>query len=238
MTDPSTALQAEPAPPQAPDAGPEVVSETAPEAAPETAEATCEVAGERLEIPVGAAKSVIDPSVPVPSRIFFATIATVSLVGDLASKAWAEKRLSDYSTIEVIKNYFSFSLAKNRGGAWGVFQNQPEDQRRAFFLVVSGMAILFIAAMYRRAHPHQKALKWGLPLVLGGALGNVFDRIRYGHVIDFIDFYIVQNGQARHWPTFNVADMCICIGVVLMAIDMLFTKKRPLVAPPASSHAA
>ncbi len=207
----------------------------APLSAPtESPQDTGEVAGERLEAPVGAAKSVIDPSVPVPSRIFFATLAFLSFVADIASKNWAEKRLGDYSTVEVIKNYFSFSLAKNRGGAWGVFQNQPEDQRRAFFLIVSGMAVLFIAAMYRRSHPHQTALKWGLPLVLGGALGNVFDRIRYGHVIDFIDFYIVQNGQTKHWPTFNIADVCICIGVALMAIDMLFTKKRAFVPPSPS----
>ncbi len=183
------------------------------------------VEGNRLTAPAGAASTALDPTAPVPSRIFFGTIATLSLVADLWTKAWAEKRLGDFSTLEVVKNYFSFSLAKNRGGAWGVFQNQREDYRRAFFLLVSGLAILFIAGMYRRSYPHQTALKWGLPLVLGGALGNAFDRIRYGYVIDFVDFYIIRNGQTHHWPTFNIADVCICVGVVLMAIDMLFTKK-------------
>jgi signal peptidase II len=73
--------------------------------------------------------------------------------------------------------------------------------------------------------PRQRALRWGLPLVLGGALGNVLDRIRYGQVIDFIDVHVFWKGADRHWPTFNVADIAICVGVGLMAIDM-FTSKR------------
>src|SRR5262249_6305384 len=81
--------------------------------------------------------------------------------------------------------------------------------------------------------PHQYALRWGLPLVLGGALGNVFDRIRYGYVIDFVDVHIMWHGKDRHWPTFNVADIAICIGVGLMAIDM-FTSKRQASGPHAS----
>ena len=80
-------------------------------------------------------------------------------------------------------------LAKNRGGAWGLLQSTSENVRRPFFLLVSVAAIAFIMTLYRRLQPRQRALKWGLPLVLGGALGNVFDRIRYGHVIDFIDFH-------------------------------------------------
>jgi signal peptidase II len=65
-----------------------------------------------------------------------------------------------------------------------------------------------------------------LPLVLGGALGNVFDRIRYGHVIDFIDIHVLIKGREHHWPTFNVADIAICVGVGLMAIDMFTAKKQ------------
>jgi signal peptidase II len=117
--------------------------------------------------------------------------------------------------------------------------------RRPFFLLVSAAAIAFIVTLYRRLQPRQRALKWGLPLVLGGALGNVFDRIRYGHVIDFIDYRAdwvkamndfvgrLFPGHATstdHWPTFNVADIAICVGVALMAIDM-FTAKRGRIHP-------
>src|SRR3954469_16685647 len=114
-------------------------------------------------------------------------------------------------------------LAKNKGGAWGLLQGQSENVRRPFFLLVSVAAIAFIMTLYRRLHRKQHALKWGLPLVLGGALGNVFDRIRYGHVIDFIDYRAdwvlkmndvfvrtkVSRMSTAHWPTFNVADVWI-----------------------------
>ena len=99
--------------------------------------------------------------------------------------------------------------------------------RRPFFLLVSVAAIAFIMTLYRRLLPRQRALKWGLPLVLGGALGNVLDRIRFGQVIDFIDVHLVYRGIERHWPTFNVADIAICVGVGLMAIDMFTTKRAP-----------
>jgi Signal peptidase (SPase) II len=94
--------------------------------------------------------------------------------------------------------------------------------------------------LYRRLQPRQRALQWGLPLVLGGALGNVFDRIRYGHVIDFIDAHVGEH----HWPTFNVADIAICVGVGLMAVDMFTTKRgkaavlRASAVPPAQSGEA
>ena len=95
---------------------------------------------------------------------------------------------------------------------------------------------------YRRLQPRQYALKWGLPLVLGGALGNVFDRVRYGYVIDFIDYradwiktfneligkYYSRHVVTDHWPTFNVADIAICVGVALMAIDMLTSRRGKL----------
>jgi hypothetical protein len=112
-----------------------------------------------------------------------------------------------------------------------LLQTTSENVRRPFFLVVSVAAIAFIMTLYRRLQPQQRALKWGLPLVLGGALGNVFDRIRYGHVIDFIDAHIVYRGIDRHWPTFNVADIAICVGVGLMALDMLGSKRGPGLPP-------
>jgi signal peptidase II len=118
-----------------------------------------------------------------------------------------------------------------------------ENVRRPFFLLVSVAAIAFIMTLYRRLLPRQRALKWGLPLVLGGALGNVLDRIRYGQVIDFIDVHVVYRGVERHWPTFNVADVAICVGVGLMALDMFATKRAPPAMrapslPPAQSGEA
>lgn len=195
----------------------------------------------RLGVPFGASKSI--PGEGRPSFVFLVIVSIVALVSDIATKLWAEKNLDGYpGIVNVWENHVAFVLAKNRGGAWGLLQGTSENVRRPFFLLVSAAAIAFIVTLYRRLQPSQRALKWGLPLVLGGALGNVFDRIRYGHVIDFIDFHFAwrENDHRwfmpstdpkwplieHHWPTFNVADVAICVGVALMAIDM-FTSKKP-----------
>jgi signal peptidase II len=99
---------------------------------------------------------------------------------------------------------------------------------------VSCLAVFFIISLYSRLHNTQTALKWGLPLVLGGALGNLSDRITRSQVIDFIDYradwvmsmnsfikqYVSNWTLTDHWPTFNVADVGICVGVILMGVDM------------------
>ncbi len=189
-----------------------------------------------------------DPSLsqappPRPTFLFFGSVAAVSLAADVSTKAWAEITLSRRSpllpSIELIKEHLGFTLAYNPGGAWGLFQRQSEFVRRPFFLLVSLLAIAFIINLYGRLTPQQRALKWGLPLVLGGALGNLSDRIVRSNVIDFIDYQAkwiesmnrlvakAVKGWAitDHWPTFNVADIAICVGVGLMAVDM-FTSRR------------
>jgi signal peptidase II len=225
------------------------VSETTPETTgPAGSETPVEkapvVPGERLAVPLGATRLIADYGRPRPSYVFLALVATLTFASDLGSKAWAEHHLDGYTVAEIWKNHFTLLLAKNRGGAWGLLQSTSENVRRPFFLLVSVAAIAFIMTLYRRLQAKQRALKWGLPLVLGGALGNVFDRIRYGHVIDFIDYRadwvrkmnelfdrLFHTGSSTdHWPTFNVADVAICLGVGLMAIDM-FTSKRGA-APP------
>ncbi|MBI4702417.1 MAG: signal peptidase II [Deltaproteobacteria bacterium] len=190
----------------------------------------------RLE-PVGPAPAEPAPSVPseparyCPSYLFLIVTSALSLALDLGTKAWAERFIGDSdpltpARIEIVKGYASLIFARNRGGAWGLLQNETEALRRPFFIVVSVAAIVFIVSLYRKLAPGQHALKWGLPLVLGGALGNFVDRIRYGYVIDFIDVYAKSGRQVHHWPTFNVADIAICVGVGLMAIDM-FTSRKP-----------
>lgn len=190
-----------------------------------------------------------------PSYWFLALVSGVSLAADLGTKAWALRALERKMTtgealatpIEVT-SWLSFILARNRGGAWGLLQTASESVRRPFFLVISVAAIVFIVSLYRRVHPKQRALRWGLPLVLGGALGNLVDRVRYSWVVDFIDYkstwvrYLNQgisklfssHAVTDHWPTFNIADVVIVVGVCLMAIDM-FSVRHP---DPKKSEAA
>jgi signal peptidase II len=178
-----------------------------------------------------------------PSFVFFAALAAVCLLLDVTSKAWAEVALTRRSPAEplvILENHLNFALAYNRGGAWGLLQNASESLRRPFFLVVSVAAIAFIVSLYGKLVPGQRALRWGLPLVLGGALGNLADRVTRGSVVDFIDYraqWVESMNQliakavtgwhvTDHWPTFNVADISICVGVGLMALDMLNSGRR------------
>jgi signal peptidase II len=187
----------------------------------------------RLEPPTGAASTSPDLS---PGYGFLTVVSILSLVADLATKVWAKERLETFpGYVQVFEKHWnasvagmSFILAHNKGGAWGLLQGTNENVRKPFFLLVSAAAIAFIVTLFRRLQPNQRALKWGLPLVLGGALGNVFDRIRYGSVIDFIDVHIERGGIDHHWPTFNVADIAICVGVGLMAVDMFTAKRQPI----------
>jgi signal peptidase II len=195
-----------------------------------------------------AAASGSTPPHKRPSYLLLALVSGLSLGADLGTKWWAlhalEKKLPSgdaYPASKDITSYLSLVLARNRGGAWGLLQTADEHVRRPFFLLISLLAIAFIVSLYRRVHPQQHALKWGLPLVLGGALGNLIDRIRYSWVIDFIDYRATwvrhvneviskiwsSHAVTDHWPTFNAADIAICVGVGLMAIDMFTSRRIP-----------
>ena len=211
-----------------------------PEPAPPLTAPTPSSSGPVSSAPLGLSSR---PPPARPSFLFFGVVAALSLVADVTSKAWAEIVLSKRTLLDpaivLIPDHLSLTLAYNKGGAWGLLQNSSEVVRRPFFLLVSGLAIAFIVSLYGRLVVGQRALKWGLPLVLGGALGNLSDRIIRSSVIDFIDFRAnwietmnhgigkIANGWGitDHWPTFNVADVSICVGVGLMALDMFLSKR-------------
>jgi signal peptidase II len=185
-----------------------------------------------------------------PNYVFLAVVSIVSLVLDLGSKAWAKDRLElppcmSKDAISIVQDHLSFRFACNQGGAWGLLQNEPESIRRPFFLGISFLAIAFIVSLYRKLTPPQWALKWGLPLVLGGALGNLVNRIQYNHVVDFIVYRakwvkalngLMSSHPGEEWPTFNIADVAIVAGVILMAVDM-FTPRKSAAKPVESTVA-
>ncbi|QAT88779.1 lipoprotein signal peptidase [Corallococcus coralloides] len=119
-----------------------------------------------------------------------------------------------------IEDYWHFRYVENPGAAWGMFSNLPETARKAFFHVVSLVALGFILTLYRKTEPSQKMVRVALALITGGALGNFVDRLIRGYVIDFIDWHW-RNQPGMRWPTFNVADAAICVGVALMLLDSL-----------------
>jgi signal peptidase II len=229
-----------PAPPGATAAGPRLMSPADDAVAP---------------APMNERRPAAAPTTKRPSFVFFAVVAALCLLADVISKAWAEVELTRRSPLEpivLIEGHLNFALAYNRGGAWGLLQNASESVRRPFFLVVSVAAIAFIVSLYGKLLPTQRALRWGLPLVLGGALGNLADRVTRGSVVDFIDYRAgwvetmneliakVISGWniTDHWPTFNVADISICVGVGLMAVDMLTAGRRNAAAQHADRNSA
>lgn len=139
-------------------------------------------------------------------------IALIVVLLDQASKIMMSQYLL-YGQSEAVTRYFNLVMVYNKGAAFSFLSDQPGWQRY-FFTAVSVIASLFILWMLRR-NPTQRMFCWALALILGGAVGNLIDRIAYGHVIDFLDFHI----GGWHWPAFNVADSAITLGAILFVLD-------------------
>ncbi|MCU0659331.1 MAG: signal peptidase II [Polyangiaceae bacterium] len=173
------------------------------------------------------------PPAPAPSYLFLGVLTVLIAALDLGTKHWATKKLGGTAAPALIKvvEHLNFNLAHNKGGAGSFLSTTPDAFRLPFFLGVSCVAIVAMVLFYRKLQPHQWALRWALPLMLGGAIGNFVDRVRLGVVVDFIQVYATIGGQVRYWPTFNVADIAICVGVGLMAVDLVQQTRASLKAP-------
>lgn len=121
----------------------------------------------------------------------------------------------------VFESWFNFRVAGNKGAAWGLFRNLPDSYRVMFFVVISAVAIVVIVMLYIKA-VGQPLLSTALTMILGGAIGNLIDRVRLGFVVDFIDWHY----QSHHWPTFNIADVAISVWVGLLLLDTLLQGLR------------
>lgn len=120
--------------------------------------------------------------------------------------------------VVVIDGYFDFQYTRNLGAAFGILADSDESFRKPFFIVISIIAVLTILGLLRGVLFSQQILLWGLGLIAAGAIGNFIDRIQFGYVIDFI---VWKYTDAHRWPTFNVADALLCVGVGLMLIEII-----------------
>lgn len=123
-------------------------------------------------------------------------------------------------------DFFRFRYAENPGAAFGLFRTVPDHLRGPLFHLVSLGAVILIAFYFSklRGEKNEAFAKWGLPLVLGGALGNYVDRIARGFVIDFLEAHWFEKA---YWPAFNIADTAIVVGVGLLVIDSFVRKEVP-----------
>jgi signal peptidase II len=140
------------------------------------------------------------------------------LVLDQSTKWLAENTLSLYETIAVLPS-LNITLAYNSGAAFS-FLAEAGGWQRWFFIGLALVVSLVLLVWLAKLKPQAKLEALSLSLILGGAIGNVIDRVVFGHVIDFIDVYY----GAMHWPAFNLADSAICIGAVLLIIDSFISK--------------
>jgi lipoprotein signal peptidase len=163
-----------------------------------------------------------------PSPFFLLAVATSAFVADAVTKLWAVVALEVRGhAVEVVRGHLDFGVARNPGAAFSMLRDAPEALRRPFFVIVSIAAIAFVLAAYRRLDGTRTLAKWGLALVLGGALGNLVDRVRDASVVDFIQAHAMWSGVDHRWPVFNVADVAISVGVALLLAEAL--RKRVVV---------
>jgi signal peptidase II len=155
------------------------------------------------------------------NRITFLGIALAVILGlDQASKLYIEKNLPLYHSVEVVPNIFNITHIRNTGVAFGLFAGEKTLRTTLFLLILSAVAIGAISYFYFVLYSKKILSRLALALVLGGAIGNLIDRIRLQEVIDFIDLHWYH----YHWPAFNIADSCITIGLGLFILESLLTK--------------
>ncbi len=147
-------------------------------------------------------------------------VAASVIVLDQATKFAVERTFSHGERLAVVPGFFDLTLVYNRGAAFS-FLADAAGWQRWFFIALGAVAAAFIVWLLAR-HGSQRLFAFALALILGGAVGNVVDRIARGHVVDFV----LLHWQRFHWPAFNVADSAITIGAVLLVVDELRRVRR------------
>ncbi len=150
-------------------------------------------------------------------------VATGVVILDQLTKLLVLRQMSVHQSIPVIPGFFNLTRIHNPGGAFGFMASQTPGIRVLLFIGISLLAAGFILYLYGNTPRQYAWLLAALAMIFGGAVGNLIDRIRFGAVVDFLDFYLSD----LHWPAFNIADSAISIGMAVLVFHILF-KKVPL----------
>lgn len=157
------------------------------------------------------------------ARYLLAALGLVVL--DQATKAVVARKVPLYESVPVVKGFFNITRIHNKGAIFGTFSQTDNTLVFTLLTAASLAALAFVVYYFFKTPDSDKLMKVSLTLIMAGALGNQFDRLVRGHVIDFLDLYI---GKA-HWPFFNVADSCITIGACLMLVTLF--RRKPACSP-------
>jgi signal peptidase II len=149
-------------------------------------------------------------------------LALVIIALDQVTKAWIQQHMVLYTTRPVIPDFFNIVYVLNRGAAFGFLNRSDIQWQTYFFFAATALAVMIIFHLLRMARDADTLLILGLGGILGGAVGNLIDRIRTGEVVDFLDFY----WKSYHWPAFNVADIAIFLGSLAL-LAAFYRMRRP-----------
>jgi signal peptidase II len=167
------------------------------------------------------------------SRGLYLWIVAGVVALDQATKLLVDRLMALHESEQIIEGFLRLTYVRNRGAAFGILSDADLPFQAALFSVLSLAALAAIALYAWRLPAESRLPKTALALIMGGAVGNLIDRMRLGYVIDFVDAHV----GPHHWPAFNVADSAITVGVVLLVLDMLWHPQPSSDAPgvPAAS---
>jgi signal peptidase II len=154
--------------------------------------------------------------------LILALIGGSVVILDQVTKVYIDTAFQLHESLPIIPDLFSITYVRNPGAAFGLFAQRGEQFRSILFSGIAVVALLLLGTMIYQTPKEERGHLLSLSLLLGGAMGNIIDRIRLGEVIDFLDFYI----GSYHWPAFNVADSAITVGVTLLMLQMVMEKKK------------
>ena len=170
-------------------------------------------------------------SLPTARYVLLGLVSTITVLLDQATKLQITQSMRLHESIPVLPDFFSITYIRNPGAAFGILASSSNGFRLAFFGLTSIFALVLLGTIFTRLKPTDWIGQLSVAAVFGGAIGNLLDRVRFGEVIDFLDFYV----GAYHWPAFNVADAAISVGVCFLAFHLAFDKHEPEPAPQQSA---
>ncbi len=155
-------------------------------------------------------------------RAAYFLVSLAVLLTDQWTKGIITRNFDVHQSRTVIGNLFDLTYVRNSGAAFGLFASVDSSIKAIILNSVAVLVFIVVSAYALRSSHKSVRLQVGFSLILGGAVGNLLDRVRFGYVVDFLDFSV----SGHHWPAFNVADSAICIGVGLLFLDMLGSEEE------------
>ncbi|HTV65304.1 MAG TPA: signal peptidase II [Bryocella sp.] len=153
-------------------------------------------------------------------RKYFFLIAAIVLLLDRITKWAVAGNIALHDSVAVVPGFFRLTHVQNTGAAFGLFAESSAQWKAGALVLFSVLALVVVCALLWKNGHSLSTTTIGLSLILGGAMGNLWDRLFAGHVVDFLDFYV----GSYHWPAFNVADSAIVVGALLLVSEILFAK--------------